>query len=261
MNTVKHAVIACLDRVMSRRLRNSLFHLSFHLARSEFNRFAYEIGHAPDMEFGLRAVAKRGLAPKTIIDVGAFEGNWSRMARAIWPESHIIMFEPNRSKKESMDKAAQQLKATTFTELLGAQDNASVAFNVMGTGSSVFAEYSPLDRVVEARSLRRLDSILRSIEGPALLKIDTQGYELEVLKGATALLKDVEAILLEVAVIGINEGAPLLHEVLPFMSNIGFVTYEIVEIHRRPLDQATNQIDVLFVRPESQLLQDKRHFA
>ena len=182
------------------------------------------------------------------------------MARSIWPQSQIVMFEPNLAKREKLARVAQDITATTFAELLGAEDGASVSFNIMSTGSSVYSERSPLERTSEDRQLRRLDSVLSNIEKPGLLKIDTQGYELEVLKGATGLLDRLEAILLEVAIIEINEGAPLLDKVVSFMRELGFVTYDLLEIHRRPLDQATNQIDILFVRPSSPLLQDKRHF-
>ncbi len=103
----------------------------------------------------------------------------------------------------------------------------------MESGSSVLSERSPLERIVESRSLRRLDSILGEIEAPALLKVDTQGYELEVLKGSISILRSIDAILLEVAIIEINEGAPLVHEVLGHMKSIGFVTYDLLEIHRR----------------------------
>lgn len=258
MNKVKRAVISILDKTLPERLKRSLFHLSFHLAPSEFDRFAYEVNHAPSMELGLAAIAKRGMAPKTIIDVGAFEGDWSRMARAIWPGSQIYMVEPNRSKEDKLAGVARAIDATVFGDLLGAHDDADVVFNVMSTGSSVYNERSPLDRTSETRQLKRLDSLLSAVEAPGFLKIDTQGYELEVLRGATRLLDRLGAILLEVAIIEINEGAPLLDEVVQFMREIGFVTYDIMEIHRRPLDRATNQIDILFVRPESPLLQNKQ---
>ena len=98
-------------------------------------------------------------------------------------------------------------------------------------------------------------------EYPVFLKIDAQGYELEILRGATNVLEKAEAVLLEIAIIEINEQAPLLHDVVQFMKDISFVTYDIVEIHRRPLDGALNQIDVIFVREESALIYDKRHYA
>ena len=67
--------------------------------------------------------------------------------------------------------------------------------------------------------------------------------------------------MLEIAIIEINEGAPLLHDVIAFMRSLGFVAYDILEIHRRPLDKALNQVDIVFVREQSVLLSDKRHFA
>jgi len=261
MNRLKTGIINVLDLVLPLRVRNSLFHLSYHLAKSEFDRFAYDFNFAPHMEFGLASAAKRGLLPRTIIDVGAFEGDWSKIARRIWPESKILMFEPNLIKQDGLSAVANVIGATVFCELLGAEDDAAVSFNVMESGSSVFSERSPLKRTVESRKLRRLDSVLRDVERPAFLKVDTQGYEIEVLKGSELILQSIDAILLEVAIIEVNEGAPLLHEVLVFLKSIGFVTYDVLEIHRRPLDQALNQIDILFLRESSPLLADKRHFG
>jgi FkbM family methyltransferase len=259
MNKFKTAVIDVLGRVLPDSVKNSLLHLSFHLARSEFDRFAHDFNFAPNMEYGLVAIAER-FSPKTVIDVGAFEGDWSRMARRTWPDSRILMIEPNLAKQAHLAVVASDINASVFSELLGAEDNIVVPYNVMESGSSVLSERSPVDRIVERRSLRRLDSILKEIEAPAFLKIDTQGYELEVLKGSMSILRSMDAILLEVAIIEINEGAPLLHEVLVYMKSIGFVTYDILEIHRRPLDRALNQVDILFIREDSLLLADKRHF-
>ena len=171
------------------------------------------------------------------------------------------MFEPNLEKQCHLAGVANDISASIFCELLGAEDDEIVSYHVMESGSSVLNERSSIHRVVERRTLRRMDTILKDVGAPALLKIDTQGYEVEVLKGSMAILRNIDAILLEVAIIEINEGAPLLHEVLAFLKSIGFVTYDVLEIHRRPLDNALNQIDILFIRENSALLADKRHFS
>ncbi len=261
MGSFKTAMIAVLRRILPGRIKNSIFHLSFHLARAEFERFAFDYSFAPNMGLGLGAMAARGFRPKTIVDVGAFEGGWSRLAKKAWPEGRLIMIEPNLGKKERLSKAAKDLDAILFSELLGAEDGREVPFYVMESGSSVMSERSPLSRTVEKRRLRTLDSLLPDVESPAFLKIDAQGYELEILKGASRVLPASDAVLLEVATIEINEGAPLLHDVVAFMKSRGYVTYDIVEIHRRPLDRALNQVDIVFVREPSELISDKRHFA
>jgi FkbM family methyltransferase len=261
VNRVETATIAVLNRILPDRVKNSIFHLSYHLARPEFERFAFLYGSAPNSKFGLAAAAQRGLMPKTVVDVGAYRGEWSRLAKQTWPMSRLFMIEPNLINKSHLTATAEELGATLHWELLGAQDGTPVQFYVMGSGSSVMNERSAVARSVEARQLRRLDSLLGEIEPPGFLKVDAQGYELQILKGASKILAAFEAVLLEIAVIEVNEGAPLLHEVLAFMKTIGFVTYEITEIHRRPLDQALNQIDIVFVRERSSLIADKRHFA
>jgi hypothetical protein len=82
------------------------------------------------------------------------------------------------------------------------------------------------------------------------LKIDTQGYELQVLAGASKTLEKAQLVILEVALIEINCGGPVLHEVIAYMYVRGFVVYDIVETHRRPLDGALSQVDLLFVRED-----------
>lgn len=261
MNALKTAAIKILGQILPDRIKKSIFHMSFHLARAEFERFAYDYSFAPNMEYGLSAMALRGFSPITVVDVGAFEGNWSRLAKSVWPSARLIMIEPNLDKKERLLKLAADLDASLFCELLGAENGKAVQFHLMESGSSIMAERSAVPRTIEMRQLRTLDSLLKDVEAPAILKIDAQGYELEIIKGASTILPLFEAVLLEVATIEINVGAPLLHDVVAFMKTYGFVAYDILEIHRRPLDNALNQVDIVFIREKSQLIADKRHFA
>ncbi len=100
-----------------------------------------------------------------------------------------------------------------------------------------------LDGVVAAASL-----------GPAdVMKIDVQGYELEVLKGASETLKSVEAVLMEVSLMPLYENNPLITEVLNFMSERNFIAYDICTIMRHPEHQTLAQVDVIFIRKNSPL--------
>ena len=261
MNALKTATIDVLRRILPARIKRALFHLAFHLDRAEFEKFAHEYSFAPHMKLGLAAMAKRGFAPKSVVDVGAFLGDWSILAKQIWPASRLFMIEPNLANQARLADLAEQLDATLFCDLVGAENDQAVQFNVMGPGSSIMSERSGLPRTVETRRLRTLDSLLNEVDPPGLLKIDAQGYELQILKGALQVLPAFEAVLLEIAIIEVNEGAPLLYDVVVFMKSLGFVAYDILEIHRRPLDKALNQVDIIFVREQSRLIADKRHFA
>jgi FkbM family methyltransferase len=258
---MKQFAITILDALLPRRVKNSIMHLSYHLARAEFDYFAHRYCIAPNMTWGLKTMAARGFNPRTVIDIGAYEGEWSVTAQDIWPSSKVIMVEPNSEKTAKLQAVAAKLNGEVFVDLLGATNGKEVQFNVMETGSSVMSERSEAPRKIETRALRTLDSLALDVDAPGLLKIDAQGYELEILRGSNATLKQIEAVLLEVAVIEINEGAPLLHEVVAFMKERNFVAAELADIHRRPLDGALSQIDVIFVRENSKLLTDRRFFT
>jgi FkbM family methyltransferase len=258
MNKFKTKTVDLLKTALPQNLRRKLVHLSFHLARSDFEKFSHVHCVSPHMESALASLKSRGFSPHTVIDVGALDGLWSNLARETWPASRIVMIEPN--KRKELDLVAETIGGIVYSELLGATDGVKVPFNVMESGSSVMSENSPIARVVETRTLTTLDSLELALSGNSnFLKVDVQGYELEVLKGASRSLTAFEAILLEVSLIEINKGAPLLHEVVAFMAQLDFVAAEISEIHRRPLDHATSQIDIVFVRRDSRLLADRRY--
>ena len=91
------------------------------------------------------------------------------------------------------------------------------------------------------------------VRGPFLLKLDVQGYEIEVLKGGARALAEAEAFLLEVPLLQYNEGAPLFAEVVEFMKDAGFVAFDICGQVRRETDGALFQVDILFVPERSAL--------
>ena len=95
-----------------------------------------------------------------------------------------------------------------------------------------------------------LDDIIKEkqLAGPYLIKIDTQGSELDVLEGAKEVLAETEAVALEASLFGFMKGAPQFFEVVEYMKKQGFVTYDIVTGWNRPLDGALGQVDVVFVK-------------
>lgn len=93
---------------------------------------------------------------------------------------------------------------------------------------------------------------------PDLIKLDVQGYEIEVLKGGIETLASGTGVLMEVNLIDINKGAPLFHDAVAFMADRGFRVYDICSFGCRPYDRALWQVDVIFVNSSSPLVSSKR---
>lgn len=257
MGQIRNSTISLARRILPLSLRRFVLRCGISLAREEFTGYAYRLANAPDAELSLAAIARQGFSPAFIVDVGAHEGIWTRMVKSIWPAAHVLMVEPNPVKHEGLRRVAQETGADLCTDLLSSTDQGEVVLHVMGSGTSVLAERSSASRTSQRFPTRSLDAVLAGRKAD-LLKIDVQGYEIEVLKGAEMALKQAQVLLLEVSLIDINEGAPVMHEVIDFLARRGWVAYDIIEFHRRPLDQALWQIDFIFVPATSRLRAVKR---
>jgi FkbM family methyltransferase len=173
------------------------------------------------------------------------------------------MIEPQRDKKAELDIVAGKLPDVDYASaLVGAELRDSVSFHVNDTVSSVLPEKESTAAEQTTLPMTTLDRLTEGtrFEDPGFLKLDVQGYELEVLRGAESLLSrgNVEVLLMEVSLIEINEGAPLAADVLSFMDERGYQLYDICSFFRRPLDDALWQIDSIFVRKDSDLVASNR---
>jgi FkbM family methyltransferase len=220
------------------------------------DRYKYRHG-VIDLASSVQNLRQNGFRPGTVIDVGAYHGEWTRTLNKIYPDSRFLMVEANPDKEPVLAAVSADLggRATYRMALLGAASATSVPYYLMGTGSSVLPETTSLPRSVIYRDMTTLDEVAESARFPApyLLKLDVQGYELEILRGAGRVLKDTEAVLLEVALIEYNEGAPLFAEVIAFMQARGFVAYDLAGFYRRESDDALFMLDILFVLEHSAL--------
>lgn len=214
----------------------------------------------PSMEWSLANIKKLGFKPGFVIDAGAYDGEWTKMFKRIFPSARVLMIEAQSNKETILKAVTEALPDTYFhIDLLGAESGQAVTFNVNETVSSVWEEYKPNNFEKAERQLETLDNIINKhkLGLPNFIKLDVQGYELEILKGANKSLADVQFILCEVSLLEINKGAPLIADVINFMNNIGFVAYDICSFIRRTLDRALWQTDVLFIKKEHPLIQNK----
>lgn len=128
------------------------------------------------------------------------------------------------------------------------------------TASSLLSEKNGPRHPAATYEMRTLASVVErdTNRAPDLLKLDVQGYELEVLKGASSHLDEIQVILIELNLLDLHEKVPLLHEVTAWLAERGWVAFDICGLTRRPLDDALWQADFVFVPEESGLRQDKR---
>jgi FkbM family methyltransferase len=217
----------------------------------------------PSMQWSLENMRRLGFRPTSVIDIGAYQGEWTVMARKIYPEAAFLMLEAQESQRQVLERVKAQNGSSVDCRIavLGAQNREEVGFHVYDdapTGSSVLAAQAGAPpRLIKCR-METLDTILsrERFHMPDFIKIDVQGYELEVLKGGKEALAAAEAIVMEVSLAEMYKGSPLVYEVITFMHERGFQCYDIPTLMRHQLSQKLWQVDMLFVAAGSPLLKD-----
>ena len=201
---------------------------------------------------------KHRFYPKVIFDIGAYKGDWTKMCFKICPKSKFYLFEPQDYLRKYLNSF--QNKNIVYENILfGDQDNKEVKFYQFRTSSQVlkFGENIPS---VKKRT-RSLDNYIKEnkIESIDILKIDVQGYELNVLKGAISSLGMIEILIIEVSFLEIYEKSPLASRIIKFLDENNFQIFDIVDFKYRPLDNNLFQVDMFFINKKSNIINDKRY--
>ncbi len=210
----------------------------------------------PSIEATLRCMKARGFDPRFGIDIGAHDGYWSLFFRQEFPACRMLMVEGLESKTDRLRQVSQESGGAIDFRIavLGASHGQPVRWIEMGTGSSALEEHSAYPRDVKARSLSALDELLGP-DAPRVdfMKLDVQGYELEILRGAARAMEQAQAVYLEVSLVPVNDGCPLFNEVMQFMDAKGFRLLDFCSQTRRK-DGVLWQTDLMFVKTGSPLV-------
>ena len=201
------------------------------------------------MEWHLRSLKERGANPKSLIDIGAAHGDFSKMFLEIWPGSKVTAFEANKLDSHYLDNTNWEV----HYQALGEKEEDRVFYtnpdDPVGGGSSLYCENTewfsnPNEEVMNVKPLDSFD-----VQGD-FIKIDVQGAELDVIKGGHEVINNADYLLLELSFLNYNKEAPLIDDVLQETRNIGFRMVDTFgysmggHIH----NNKKNQVDVLLTR-------------
>lgn len=214
--------------------------------------FSEFITHLQRLDFKIR----------TVIDVGVAFG--SPAFYKTLPDAKFYLVEPVPQCRPLLEKLGKDIGATYFSVAAGAEDGEMRFFvhpDISGSSSLRQWEGEFFDGEEIAVPVRRLDSIIPAdIARPSLLKIDTQGNELDVIAGTTGILDAIDVVIVETSFHEFRKGAPEIHDIIARMAGLGYRCYEVLEGHYRAADDALAQVDVAFVKQDSDLRSTKSYF-
>jgi FkbM family methyltransferase len=223
----------------------------FHWYGLPFSRHGLEEGLVPFLPQGV---------PVQLVDVGASAGDFTATVTEHCGIRRALLAEPMPARCRQLERryrddrfvirqcaVSDQVGSTAFDILASDYSSSMLAALPEVGGSGERLDLRVTQRItVETRTLDQLVPEA-GFEGPIdLLKIDTQGAELHVLRGAVAILPRVRIIWSEVSFRALYEGSALFADVHAFLTTHGFRLYSIHEGFRG-VDGELLQADALFL--------------
>ncbi|HXP48357.1 MAG TPA: FkbM family methyltransferase [Bacteroidia bacterium] len=194
--------------------------------------------------------------PTVLFDIGAHNGSWSQiLLETLQNDIPIVMFEPQKSHFENLQKLfGNKTNKFLFNVALGSALGKS---QIQGGGASAsLLNASNLqneifpgsfnESITETVDVFTLDEIIEmhKLILPDVIKIDVQGFELDVFKGGQKTLKQAKYLIVELSFISLYTGQPSLNDILLFLEKNNFVIVDFGFQWRNNKDEIV-QIDAI----------------
>lgn len=190
-----------------------------------------------------------------VFDIGAHHGTFGSFMKRLYPKSKIFAFEA--------DQRHRHYLGNVFFVLLGDEVRESVNFytlpsDYVTTGSSIYREQTPhySDCITVQMPMTTIDALSQEHDFSGdwqngLIKIDVQGAELDIIKGSKKFIEQNKPgwFLLETSILPYNLGAPLAHEVIAYMDQIGYRICDVIDLVYNKMGDL-EQVDYLFKRKD-----------
>lgn len=189
------------------------------------------------------SVRKPGLEPTTLIDVGAASG--TPALYAAFPSAYRVMIDPLSEHQQDVEHG--EFIVTAVGEEIG---TATIELGLQTLEHSTIAGWRGVEGEGRSVPLTTLDALWadRAWKPPFGLKVDAEGYEDRVVKGASRLLTETQFVIAEVQVADrFREGYSVV-EFLALLESHGFVLRDILDGHKGNENGGLEYMDCLFVR-------------
>jgi FkbM family methyltransferase len=197
-----------------------------------------------------------------VLDVGANKGQFASEIRQCGYEGRIISFEPlSQAHGELLKSSASDALWDAYSRCALGDHNGDVEINIAGNSesSSILPMLESHRSVApesayqgkEIVSIKTLDVVakqyLKDARAP-FLKIDTQGFEWQVLDGARDMLPHIKGILVELSLVALYDGQHLWRDVIDRLETEGFTLWAFVPAFSDVSQGRTLQVDGIFYR-------------
>ena len=195
-----------------------------------------------------------GFTPKHIVDIGANHGNWTREALIYFPESSYTLVEPQERLKKYFQDLLDTNPKIKYFQVGAGQTNGTFKFTIVDRDDSCTfriqeeeAELQGFDQIeIPVITLNDLIKI-NKLETPDIIKIDAEGLDLEVLKGASDFFGKTEVFMVEAALFNKEFDNSFL-KTINLMDQNGYNLFDITDLNRPFKPEFLWLVELVFIK-------------
>ena len=214
------------------------------------------------MHEGLKRFSNRNLEINTIVDVGAAQGTWSLNAKNFFPDANYLLFEPLVEREGELDLLCKKNKKFQFIPKAAGNTNSTIHFKISkDLDGSGIANGDEINEELREIEIVRLDEEVKKhqLKGPYLIKLDTHGFEVPIIEGCENIINEVNLFIIECYGFHLTKDSLLFAEMCDLMFTKGFRLFDVVDIMRRPKDEAFWQCDAFFIPKNHLIFEDNNY--
>jgi FkbM family methyltransferase len=231
------------------------------LIQKILSRFVYQQDKYPSLDIKRRFRIINSCNIDTLIDIGANSGQYATKMRAYGYEKKIISFEPLKKAFDNLRKVSLNDNNWIINNYAIGNEDIKGVINVAGKSSCssilnmlpMHLNSAPESKYIgqEVIEIRKLDSVINSFlteEDIVMMKIDTQGYEKNVIDGASEFLNRVTIIQIEMSIVQLYENEMLFIDMINYLEDKGFQLFSLENGFSDLTTGRLLQVDGIFVK-------------
>jgi FkbM family methyltransferase len=236
---------------MKKLIKNLFQKTGFRIVNNNSNDLVKNIPIPLNSFFSM--IKEFNFEPKHIVDVGANHGKWTRNALKFFPNAQITMVEPQHWLKDSISDVLNANKNVKLFPYGAGEKEGTFNFTIMDIDVSSSFKYSEEEAKEKGYKQIQLPIITinklladNNLPVPDILKIDAEGIDIQVLKGASDYIGKTEIILIEAGVVNKSFDNSFL-KTINYMDEKGYRLYDITELNRPYFPRVLWLVELVFV--------------
>lgn len=205
-----------------------------------------------DLQTALARAKARNTAFQTVIDIGASNGQWSRVARRVFPEASYFLIEARAEHEAALQEYQKRNPRTEYVIAAAGDTVGEIYFDAtdLYSGQASHTPYAENNIVVPVTTIDT-QAREKKLASPFLLKLDTHGFEVPIFEGARETLAQTALIVVETYNFNLTPDSLRFPRMCAFLEERGFRCIDFCNPMHRARDGAFWQMDLFFAPADS----------